>query len=400
MNKLSDLTILKQLLKEKQNKLSTLKYEYEAIVEQEPYMRNRLKNRQYSIHKLAGEIKSIEKEIKTMESKHLQDSMEILRLSGFTTDADPKAELIKYAEKTGDPEYIKHVKNLTNMATINARLQWHRQQDSDCGEKVYTRGAEDGWKHYRDSKGNVWELVNAQGSFWMMECIRGPRKGDTVTFRKEMVESSMTEDTCVKDDDATEMGTFEQLGQNHETEAMEPEEHPVQAQDGIRFVTWVKPSGLKYQIGDIIQFKGKNVKITKITGNVVEAQVMDACTKDEEVGEKFKTVMEEFGKGELKSSSGETVTDPKQAKAIAYSEQREANDGDIILPQHEAKDDLTDTWTIEQCKYVIAHSYLFTPTVVEAAKKALKLLQAKGAKDSDPKVAEAKKLIDLFGGAM
>lgn len=55
---------------------------------------------------------------------------------------------------------------------------------------------EDGWKHYRDSKGNIWELVNAQGSFWMMECIKGPRKGDTVTFRKEVVESSMTEDSC------------------------------------------------------------------------------------------------------------------------------------------------------------------------------------------------------------
>lgn len=59
---------------------------------------------------------------------------------------------------------------------------------------------EDGWKHYRDSKGNIWELVNPQGSFWMMECIRGPRKGDTATFKKEMVESSMTEDACNKDD--------------------------------------------------------------------------------------------------------------------------------------------------------------------------------------------------------
>ena len=58
---------------------------------------------------------------------------------------------------------------------------------------------EDGWKHYKDSKGNIWELVNPQGSFWMMECIRGPRKGDTATFRKEMVESSMTEDACNKD---------------------------------------------------------------------------------------------------------------------------------------------------------------------------------------------------------
>ena len=35
---------------------------------------------------------------------------------------------------------------------------------------------------------------------------------------------------------------------------------------------------------------------------------------------KFGHVMREFDRGELKSSSGETVTNPEQAKAIAYSE--------------------------------------------------------------------------------
>jgi Family of unknown function (DUF6496) len=37
---------------------------------------------------------------------------------------------------------------------------------------------------------------------------------------------------------------------------------------------------------------------------------------------KVSKVMGEFGKGDLKSSSGETVTDPKQAQAIAFSEAR------------------------------------------------------------------------------
>lgn len=361
MNKLSDLTILKQLLKEKQNKLSTLKYEYEAIVEQEPYMRNRLKNRQYSIHKLAGEIKSIEKEIKTMESKHLQDSMEILRLSGFTTD-------------------------------------------SDCGEKVYTKGesTEDECKDGGEGSGIKGHITSRSG--YKMEdpkdieaAIKKVKaSGHPDPYYLSGLERALEiakQERGMKDDDATKMGSFEQLGQNHETEAMEPEKNPVQAQDGIRFVTWVKPSGLEYQIGDIIQFKGKNVKVTKITGNVVEAQVMDACTKDEEVGEKFKTVMEEFGKGELKSSSGETVTDPKQAKAIAYSEQREAKDAD-----------LTEFWTKEQAQYVVQHPKLFKPIVVELAKKYLakyfRDAPYEATKDADPKVTEAKKLIDLFGGAM
>lgn len=36
--------------------------------------------------------------------------------------------------------------------------------------------------------------------------------------------------------------------------------------------------------------------------------------------EKFKKVMQEFSEGKLKSSSGDLVTDRKQALAIAYSE--------------------------------------------------------------------------------
>lgn len=395
MNKLSDLTILKQLLKEKQNKLSTLKYEYEAIVEQEPYMRNRLKNRQYSIHKLAGEIKSIEKEIKTMESKHLQDSMEILRLSGFTTD-------------------------------------------SDCGEKVYTKGesTEDQCKdggpgsgikgHTTPKKPSSYYTQRSAAQSRLLNDIdeikyEYKKEGKTLSHGKLLQElgdygwddyelEGLKLPMNLNDDDATEMGTFEQLGQNHKTEAMEPSDNPVQAQDGIHFVTWVKPSGLEYQIGDIIQFKGKNVKVTKITGNVVEAQVMDACTKDEEVGEKFKTVMEEFGKGELKSSSGETVTDPEQAKAIAYSEQREATKdasdrrgvqlkvGDLvavhgkvgkitrILRARDERDDVVEVF--------FDNSGTYNPDRVD------RYYANETTKDSDPKVAEAKKLIDLFGGAM
>lgn len=43
--------------------------------------------------------------------------------------------------------------------------------------------------------------------------------------------------------------------------------------------------------------------------------------------EKFAYVMREFEEGKLKSSSGETVTDPAQAKAIAYSESKKAENG-------------------------------------------------------------------------
>lgn len=53
-------------------------------------------------------------------------------LQSSTKDDSPKEELIKYAEKTKDPEYIAHVKGLKNPNTINARLQAHRQgKDGD-----------------------------------------------------------------------------------------------------------------------------------------------------------------------------------------------------------------------------------------------------------------------------
>lgn len=335
MNKLSDLTILKQLLKEKQNKLSTLKYEYEAIVEQEPYMRNRLKNRQYSMHKLAGEIKSIEKEIKTMESKHLQDSMEILRLSGFTTD-------------------------------------------SDCGEKVYTKGesTKDECKDGGPGSGIKGHTTSKEPSYTSRSGYNFEEPKIIEAAIKKVKESGHPDpyylsgleqalqrskkERGIKDDDATKMGAFEELGQNHETEAMEPEKNPVQAQD-------------------------------------------------DEVGEKFKTVMKEFGKGELKSSSGETVTDPEQAKAIAYSEQREVKDasdrrgvqlkvGDLVavhgkvgkitrvIRARDERDDVVEVF--------FDNSGTFNPDRVD------RYYANETTKDSDPKVAEAKKLIDLFGGAM
>ena len=38
--------------------------------------------------------------------------------------------------------------------------------------------------------------------------------------------------------------------------------------------------------------------------------------------DKMKKVMEEYARGQLKSSSGKKVSDKKQALAIAYSEKR------------------------------------------------------------------------------
>jgi hypothetical protein len=43
------------------------------------------------------------------------------------------------------------------------------------------------------------------------------------------------------------------------------------------------------------------------------------------LGRKGKAVLEEFQSGDLQSSNGDTVTNPDQALAIAFSEQRRAD---------------------------------------------------------------------------
>lgn len=75
-----------------------------------------------------------------------------------------------------------------------------------------------------------------------------------------------------------------------------------------------------------LKSKWKWMKDMAITKDTMEILRLSGFTVDEEVSPKFKKVMEEFGRGELKSSSGEKVTDPKQAKAIAYSEAGETKD--------------------------------------------------------------------------
>lgn len=323
MNKLSDYHILEELLKEKKNELWRLQQEYNSIVQQEPYMRGRLKNRQHTIYKLAGEIKSIEKELRQMKSL-IKDSLAMLQLMGLTVDADcekiyTKGESTEDQCKDGGPgSGVKgHTTSKEPSYTSRSGYNFEEPKVIEAAiKKVKESGHPD--PYYLSGLERALELSKKE---------RG-----------------------MKDDDATEMGAFEQLGQNHETEAMEPEEHPVLAQD-------------------------------------------------DEVGEKFKTVMEEFGKGELESSSGEKVTDPKQAKAIAYSEQREATKDEKFEVIYS-----TGKWPneVKTYKEIFNAPYEEAKKMAESKKRGdyYRLVQVTKVKDSDPKVAEANKLINLFGGAM
>lgn len=192
---LEELYKLKSELAEKENHLQTLNIWYNNERDDK------------SRKGILKDIKSVELKIKEIKNKmtdikikaRLKDSMDMLKLMGWTTDADPFGVVyregdfkIKYNQKEDSYElYFNSIYYNTYHTLAQAKQEIEKYKErkklrgkDSCGEKVYTKG-----------------------------------------------EST---DGC-KDDDATEMGSFEELGQNHETEAMEPEEHPVLAQDGYNF---------------------------------------------------------------------------------------------------------------------------------------------------------------------
>ena len=188
-----------------------------------------------------------------------------------------------------------------------------------------------------------------------------------------------------------------------------------------------------------LKSKYKNVKLVMKmpTNSYFEWEVSNE-TKDEEVSPKFKKVMEEYGKGELKSSSGEKVTNPKQAKAIAYSEAGESKDGgpgsgikghttskEESKPTSERKSGQTiwyrgKPYTLRANAgngYWLANTGHTPPihihesqmkdddateggAIREYGDKEEKMEDACSAKDADPKVAEAEAMIKLCGGVM
>jgi len=61
-----------------------------------------------------------------------------------------------------------------------------------------------------------------------------------------------------------------------------------------------------------------------LTRTAVTDDVVSRKAGRKKPGDKVSTVMHEFNTGKLKSSSGDKVTNPKQAVAIGLSEQRRA----------------------------------------------------------------------------
>ena len=152
------------------DEIHKLELEYQNISRSSDNPSETLK-KMVNIEKKIQYLKELRRKEQGMLSK---DACEKIFTKGEAEDDSPEEELIKYAEKTKDPEYIAHVKGLKNPNTINARLQAHRQG----------------------------------------------KDGDII----------LPQHKC-SDDDATENGSIEEFGKNKDIEKMSPEKDPTLAQD-------------------------------------------------------------------------------------------------------------------------------------------------------------------------
>ena len=297
-----------------------------------------------------------------MDTKHTKDAMDMLKLMGWTTDScgkvytkgesteDAKSEAEKEKEKEDDRRerelYERILKNRgnykSNLISVVERLAREKGM-KDGGPGSGVKGHTTQEPSYTSRSGYNFEepkVIEAA-----IKKVKESGHPDVHYLSGlEMALERAKKERGMKDDDATEMGTFEELGQNHETEAMEPEEHPTLAQD--------------------------------------------AMSKDSTISEVLNPLKESWSR--IKELS--------------------TGDGDIILPQHEAKDEKfeviysTGKWPneVKTYKEIFNAPYEEAKKMAESKKRGdyYRLVQVTKVKDSDPKVAEAMKIINLSGGAM
>lgn len=455
------------------------------------------------------DIKSVELKIKEIKNKmtdiknkaRLKDSMDMLKLMGWTTDADPFGVVyregdfkIKYNQKEDSYElYFNSIYYNTYHTLAQAKQEIEKYKErkklrgkDSCGEKVYTKGeSTDGCKDggpgsgikghtggepmarlskkwtpeninhimrnphlYREevveeaarkaleNKGLLKKAKDdADPDIQYKEFMANKKKPLTYSEGKKLLEEAkkagIHQDylkgmerglASLKDDDATEMGSFEQLGQNHETEAMEPEEHPVLAQDAYNRSDWENVERhpwtikeLEYQIGTIrsrLEMNKKNIVALRQMvnsgnyGSLTKADLRKEEADYEANQMKIKQLvsMLQRAKGQKDSMISEVLNPLKES----WSKIKELSTEDASNPDWNVGN---FDWNVSNFNgqwYITKNGQKFKgpfPSMEEAARYLdghkweleYKLGKSK-TEDSDPRIAEANKLINLFGG--
>lgn len=215
---------------------------------------------------------------KIKNSIHLKDSMDMLKLSGFTVDEEVSPKFKKVMEEYGKGELKSSSgEKVTDpkQAKAIAYSEAGESKDGGPGSGIKGHTTESSEESFWENK--LREVAKQKGisESDIESLISQIKKGGAkavMSPKDSCGEKVFTKGT--DDDDATKEGAIKEYG------AKEGSFEDACTKDTS--VVWVKPSSINYKIGDIIQYKGNQVRVTKVNGNVVEAEVMgkaeDACS--------------------------------------------------------------------------------------------------------------------------
>ena len=356
---------LKQELESKEKDLQTAEYEYNAIVNQEPYMAGRLKGRQRQMHILRGEINSLRKRIHSMMNK---DTAEILRLSGFTIDSCG-AKDDDATEGGAIEQYGKDGFDFSTSKSMEAKERLKRAK----------KGLEEAENKYRKDPSDF----NKEQIGAAKREVRMAEEAISRTSKDGGPGSGVKGHTTSKEPSYTSRS-----GYNFE--------EPKVIEEAIKKVKASGHADPHYLSGleQALQRSKKERGIKDSCGEKVFTKgTEDGCTKDLNPSDYDETMTTAEARQYWNKYHN---SDPILRDYKSFEEWYRESKMNGYIKDSCTKDDMTDTWTIEQCKYVIAHHALFTPTVVEAAKKALKKLEAKNTKDS-ARLMECNEVLRLSG---
>lgn len=233
----------------------------------EKTLSEKLEEERADIHKYHPNIKNTSKldrdikKAKQME-KTTKDCNEILRLSGFTVDGPDPAEAQRLVN-------LHNYQTLKNVVEENMKRYKPGHPEYERLKKLSAKYDTEIKKNSKDAASNMSEAQRRLLDDVEDIKIKYKKKGEKLSHGKLL----------------QELGRYG--WEDYELTRLKLPLSLDACPTKDSYVTWVKPSGVEYKIGDVIQFKGKEVKITKITGNVVEATVLGEAKDD--CGEKIFT---------------------------------------------------------------------------------------------------------------
>ena len=338
--------------------------------------------------------------VKVME-KQLQDLRGMLKeaMGSSSSEGKERVEYLKKNIENLEKEIGKHKAGRKSEEQLIKEFQETSKEISKMLENEErlsreSKFSEEGKNIYEKHSNKLKELNAKKEDLDKQIKAVGSAKKDAVSEKKDVFKSRFSKHTVRRDDPNYKAQLS--AAKNDLKEAISAFEKNVENQE--EKFKWIEQQRLdmaKADLEDLEMFEKESSKETTNDAKLDKAE-------QEKVG----VVMKEFKEGELKSGSGEKVTDPKQAIAIALSEAKKVKDEEIPEKQDEpekAGDDKALTKgeeeMTEEVKEALAEEKVDEAKKEEVVEDACGKAEDKEIKACDKSV-DKRALIDEIGGIL